>query len=370
MKLKTSIAIVCMAMFALTACNEDDRPPKGETASFFIQIENPDNMSRVTGGDMSTQSVEFTDGYLIFTTGNEIGKVVVITDSPGVSEVEVGDLILGTTITGVPASTTNVYLYGNLGSSLGTIGNVAIVDGSITNVETLTWILADIQNDENTVAKVPVYGKGDVAPGTSDPDRLESTFPVGPIASRLQIGTISCTDADVTKLELAGIYINGFYHTMYANSTFEATNMVDHGIDVNQYSETGYTAYSTMKDIISPEIDLGTGDATPGADLFWAYNFFPAEMPHIVLHFATIEATGGVSASNKYATVAKYSTTGDGDPTKMVETAEAAKVYSLNIVITDYETQITDLPESDSEVIGHVKISMVNWTGVGLYPEW
>lgn len=365
------MAIVCMAMFTLTACNEDEGTPKGEKTSLFIQIgKSADNKSRATGADMSDADVIFTSGYLIFTTGDKIGRVVDIKASPsGADEVAVSTLESGTEITGVPASTTNVYLLGNLGTSHADIGT-AIASGSLATVESETWTLANIQNSANTVADVPVYGEGVVSPGIANPDRLESTFDVGPVGARLQIETISCSDTEVTKLELKGIYINGFYHSMDVDAGFEASYMVNNGIDISKYPATGYATYTTMSDILTTAVDVKAASATPGTDLFWAYNFFPAQMPHIVLHFASLEATGGVSVTNKYATVAKYSTTGDGDPTKMVTTALPGSVYTLSIDISDYETQITDLPESNSEVVGHVTINIIDWTGATIYPEW
>lgn len=366
------MAMTFIASLAVMSCKQDDNRPEGETASVYIKIEKAGDRSRATGADMSTREVEFTDGYLIFTTGNEIGRIITITDAAsGDDQVSVSTLEAGATIQEVPAATTHVYLYGNLGGSLAGMGTALTVGGSMATVNALTWVLADIQNGTNDVDIVPVYGDNSVAPDPAEQGRLKATLNVGPIASRLQIGTIKCTNTDVTKLELAGIYINNYYHSMKADHSFEDGYLVDHGIDVSKYPSGGYTSpYNTMSDVFAPAKDLAAGDATAGTDRYWAYNFFPAHMPHIVLHFTALETTGGVTATSKYATVSKYSTTGDGDPTKMVANAQAGYVYTLDIDITDYETQVTDRPESNSTVIGHVTITVIDWEGEVIYPEW
>ncbi|NDV60010.1 hypothetical protein [Bacteroides sp. 519] len=371
MKIKTIFATAIVAMLALSSCSNDEETSQGvdETQSFFIQIGKPGIKNRAEGANMDATQVSFTDGYLIFTSNDKIGRVIKIVETASAAdEITVSDLETGTVIGKIPANTKNVYLYGNTGAL--DIASVAVENGSLSNVEALMWELTDIQNTENNVAKVPVYGKGDVAPGTTNPERLESKFNVGPIGSRLQIGEISCTDANVEKLELAGIYINSFYHSMNAANSFDDTNLVDYSIDKAKYSAaTGYASYLTMKDELSPVVDIKPGAAKPtGTGNFWAYNFFPSTMPHIVLHFASLKVTDKAEVTNMYATVAKYSTAATGGTA--VATAEAGYVYTLNIDISDYENQISDLPESSSSVMGYVDIDIINWQSKTIYPEW
>lgn len=372
MKIKTILATAFVTMLAFSSCsNHEETPQTGsETRSFFIRIGKPDVATRLEGADMSAQTVTFTDGYLIFTAGDKIShRVKIVAGTAGTDEVTVTELEAGAVINNIPANTKNVYLYGNLGSSLSGIDAASVKNGSLTNVESLVWTLGNIQNAANNVAGVPVYGKGDVAADPANPDQLRAEFNVGPIGARLQIGEVSCTDTRVEELKLAGIYINSFYHSMNANSTFKAADLVDYGIDKTQYLITGYATYPTMSDILTA-VDLVQGAAKPATTgNFWAYNFFPSTMPHIVLHFASIKV-GGVETTDVYATVSKYSKMETGGAGNEVTTAEAANVYTLNVKITDYENQISDLPESNSSVVGTVKINIINWQGNTIYPEW
>ncbi|MDH6341936.1 hypothetical protein M2480_000599 [Parabacteroides sp. PFB2-12] len=373
MKTKTIFSMLIIALFAFVSCSKNDVPPGNrDTKSFYIQIRKASEKSRAEGADMSDQEVNFSDGYLIFTTADDIGRVIrIVASNAGDKQVLVSQLEAGVEIENIPASTTHVYLYGNLGESLSGIAAAAIEGGSISTVEALTWGLGDIQNETNDVAKVPVYGKGDVAPGEEETDRLESRFDVYPVASRLQIGEISCSDDErVTKLTLSGIYINGFYHSMDADNTFLDTYLVDNGIDMTKYPATGYEDYPTMSDV-GLATDLMDEAATPTlTDGYWAYNFFPATMPHIVLHFTELEVGGEAVSGNKYATVSRYSTSPEGGEENVFTTALAGYVYTLNIDITDYEQQLSDRPESSSSVIGYVIINIIDWQGVTLYPEW
>lgn len=373
MKIKTILTAACVVMLAFASCNQggalqDD--DKGETKSFFIQIEKPVKPSRAEGPDESAAEVAFADGILIFATGDHIGRVVrIVSGTPGDGEVTVTQLEAGIEIGEIPASTSHVYLYGNLGGAISGISTAAVVGGSMTDVAELTWLLSNIQNAANDVSQVPVRGEGTVAPGVSNPDRLESTVVVRPIASRLQIGSISCTDDRITELVLAGIYINGFYHSMDVDSTFQATYWIDNSIDKSKYPATGYVSYSGMSDILTP-VDLKeTSPVTPTADC-WAYNFFPAEMPHIVLHFSSMKVDGEEDLTNQYTTVARYSTSPEGGEGNEFTTAKAGDVYKLNITISDYEQQTSYLPESGSSVMGYVVISIIDWRESTLYPEW
>lgn len=375
MKIKAFFATSCVAVSMFTSCTQNEIAPitpTDEIKPFFIQIGKSETMSRAEGADMSTQTVTFTDGYLIFTAGDEIGRVIrIVNSNPGDNEVTVPELETGVVIDEIPANTKNVYLYGNLGSSIPGISSAARKGGSLADVEALTWTLADIQNATNDVAKVPVYGKGIVLPGTTKPERLESKFNVAPIGCRLQIGEISCTDDRVTELKLAGIYINSFYHSMDANFMFKADYLVDNGIDKSKYPAGGYTNYPTMSDILASNPDLKVKPATtPTTGNYWAYNFLPTSMPHIVLHFTDLKTTGQETATSKYATVAKYSISPNGGTGNEFVTAAAGNVYTLNIDISDYEKQLADLPESGSMVMGYVEIKIINWQGNTLYPEW
>lgn len=366
---------VLIATSFLVSCKKDGGSPGGDdkTKSVFVQIRKQGVNTRAVGGDMSTEQLVFEDGYLIFTSGDKIVRVIeIVSGTAGDDEVTVDDLETGVEIDEVPANTKSVYIYGNLGSSLSGIETEAVVDGSISAIEALVWGLSDIQNDANDVSDVPVYGKGDVAPGTgANSNRLESTVRVYAIGSRLQIGKIGCSDAAVDELTLAGIFINGFYHSMKANSTFDAGDFVDNGIDVTKYTTTGYGSYAKMLDTFSPAVDIANTSTTPSpAGSYWAYNFFPSQMPHIVLHFATMKIIGEDAVTNRYATVAKYRTSPDAGQGAEVLTALAGNVYTLDIDITDYMTQITDLPESSSNVTGYVVIDIIDWEGNDIYPEW
>lgn len=371
MKITAILATTLVAMLALTSCSKDNDVPKDETKTFFIKIGKTGEMTRAEGADMSEQVVSFTDGYLIFTTGDRIGRVIkIVAGTPGEKEVTVGALESGVEIKEIPASTTKVYLYGNLGTTVSDA--IAAVDegDSMDDVNVLVWILDDIQNAENSVDDVPVYGDGNVAPGTINPGRLEASFDVRPIASRLQIGSISCTDPLVNEMVLRGIYINGFYHSMNADGTFTPGYLVDNGIDKTKYPIGGYTDYERMSDAIASH-DIKGGAATPSTEgEFWAYNFFPGLMPHIVLHFSSVTLDGGTILADKYASVAKYSTDIDGGEGNEFTDPQPGYVYTLNIVISDYTKQIDDLPEAGSEVVGYVRINIINWQGATLFPEW
>ncbi|NDV83850.1 hypothetical protein [Bacteroides sp. 51] len=374
MKVYPILATALVAILMFVSCSKHDYAPvhnTNESKSFFIQIGKHNVTSRAEGADMSDKTVTFSDGYLIFTSGDEIGQVIkIVSTTAGDGEVTVSDLKTGAIIEGIPASTKNVYLYGNLGSSISGIASVARKGGSLASIEALTWTLSDIQNAANDVAKVPVYGKGDVVPGVSNPDRLESKFDVAPIGCRLQIGEISCSDSRVSKLTLAGIYINSFYHSMDAGFTLTPGDLVDKGINKSKYPAGGYTDYPTMSDILTP-VDLKAGAATPATtDNYWAYNFLPTSMPHIVLHFTSLEVGGQESPTDKYATVAQYSTSSSGGAGNQFSTAKSGNVYTLNIDISDYEKQVTDLPESGSTVMGYVEIKIIDWKANTLYPEW
>lgn len=373
LKIKFFLAVAAtMAMFMLTSCEKNDAPMnQDEMKSFFIKIGKSAQLTRAEGDDISDKTVTFSDGYLIFTTGSRIGHVInIVATAVEESDITVEKLEQGVEILEIPAATTNVYLYGNLGNSISGIENAAKKGNNISAVWDLVWSLSDIQNSENSVAAVPVFGKGDVAPGSVNSDRLESKFPVGPIGSRLQIGEIKCSDSNVEELKLAGIFINGFYKSMAVNSTFDGTNLVDNGIDISKYTASGYSDYTTMADIFSTAVDIRAGSATPSVKSHWAYNFFPAEMPHIVLHFTSIKANGTEVVDNKFATVSKYSTSASGGAGNEYSTALAGRIYTLNIDITDYATQVDDLPESNSSVTGYIEIEIIDWEGVELYPEW
>lgn len=360
------------AMFIMTSCERNDvKNEVVETKSFFIQIGKSDVATRAEGDNISSTTVTFTDGYLIFTAGGEINHVIdIIATAVEDEDITVTKLKNGVEIAEIPANTTNVYLYGNVENASVDFSTVAVKGGNIADVDALTWLLADIQDANNTVASVPIFGKGDVAPGEDNPDRLESKFPVRPIGARLQIGEIKCTDTNVEELMLSGIYINGFYKKMDANNTFKDAYFVDKGINVSEYSASGYSDYATMADIFSTSVDVKAAAVTPSQKSHWAYNFFPAEMPHIVLHFTSIKAGGNEITENRYVTVAKYSTSATGEAGKEYLNALAGRIYTLNINITNCETQLEDLPESNSSVSGHIEIEVIDWESIDLYPEW
>lgn len=373
MKIKSIIAMAMAAVAVFASCSKDDNdsstvPATNETKSFFIQIKQAEKLSRAEGADMSSATVSFKDGYLVFAAGDEITRVIGIVEtiSDVFNEVSVSNLKTGAEIPMIPAKTTNVYLYGNLGSSISDISSKATVGGSVAEIEKLVWTLADIQNAANDVAKVPVSGNGVVAPGavTGDTERLESKFNVKPVASRLQIASISCSDANVTEFKLAGIYINSFLHSMNVSSGYSGVFIINNSIDKSKYPTTGYAApYASMSDIISPAKDIVGAPAT-ATQGYWAYNFFPTVMPHVVLHFSSITADG-VTVTDKYVTVANYRTS-----SASLDKTEAGKVYKLNIDITDYKTQVDELPESGSSVMGYVEVDVIDWSGVEIFPEW
>jgi len=383
MKIKSFFAMALAMAVLFVSCSSEDDPVgngggDGADKSFFIQIGKQGVKTRAEGSDVAEgSSVQFADGYLVFSTNNKIGRVIKIVNNATTEEdeVNIADLETGTEIGKIPASTNKVFVYGNLGSSLNGIVGAAVKDGSVSNIEALVWALADIQNAANDVTKVPVYGNGVVSAGsvTGTTERLESKFDVAPIASRLQLGKVTCTDTRVTELTLAGIYINAYYHSMEAGRTFKPEYMLNHGIDVSKYPSTGYPSpYNTMSDILTSKPDIAISAATPSAGKFWAYNFFPAEMPHIVLHFATLKTNdeAALDVTNKYATVAKYSNVEAGGTGNEFTTALAGNVYTLNVNISDYTKQIDELPEANSSVMGYVDIDVITWKAKTIYPEW
>lgn len=360
--MRTMVAMLAV-LAAMASCSKD--PGDGganlpeDVGAVMVSVSYPSDATRAVGDKLKdSEPMKMTSANIFFTdddgviikhvgVGNENGSM-----NFTVRQIESGEGV----IKNMTNESTKCHILANFmtfreedkieGDKL----SVDLADGT-TNISTVLdnmMTLNDINDDEGSVANLPLYGVGDVKFVTEGGDPISGTSNAGlkfggmvdvklnSLATRLQIGKITATpwrqtlsgvegaavwdeesqdwleweDAgdimrtvEITEFEVQGIYINYFYGKKKLDPTEEPAGTLIDGKQGYMYympnspnykpESGGYKVYDQPEDAAVAEDDkpltlFPDPDAEDPTARVWAYNLLPGAVPHIVVRFSKV----------------------------------------------------------------------------------
>lgn len=415
MKFKAMMAVILAgAAVAFTGCAKDGGHDKGTEAngdnSIHMRIALP-NSTRAVGEHVTNNALSVKPGFIYFTAGNIIKKVVKMqaADATNSNEVKIADLTSsnGATITGVPASVDKCHIFANIPAGTQTAMAGITVGSDISAVKNLSMdVTAMYDTAENGVANVPQWGAGDVTkvnPG-ADNESFTTTVQLHAIGARLQVAKISSAniagtpEKDITSFVVEGIFVNNYYPTMHTDCTFDGITIANNGSSANDYDTAAGKAYETLGGALA-DVAFTTGLRPAGtvaapaqitlpdgstANRVWGYNVWPTDnvwtptgaaketLPHIVIRLNDIEVNGGqANAANGGYTITEprfLTVKGLKEANDAVITAiKNGTAYTFTDIVFTFDN-ITTVPE-EATINGIVKVEPIAWTEVPVKPE-
>ena len=367
--MKKILLAAVAALFAFTSCNKDvsDDVFSNETKSVYVKISGGAE-TRAVSEAIGTKPVAFNGGFIIFTNGTAITKTFTI--GTGATDIAVADLKAGTTLAGIPDYSTNVYVFGNVPSSI-TINTA----GSISDIQEMV-VTAQAQADKTTgVDNIGLYGTGGI---TLSGSVHSATFAVKPIGARVELTDLTASGS-ITGFQIDGIYINNYYPNSTLDGKIEDA-IVNNGDVVARYVG-GSTAYPSA---LTPALydyaaSGGIGvlnnkvySPTATASDIWAYNVLaPSDVPaaatdnapHVIVRLSNITTNNGiVFTTDQFLTIRLKS------GAAILAKLEAGKAYNFaSGAIVFNETNLTEKPEIKTMEV-ECEITLADWTTVPVTP--
>ena len=342
-----------VAVVALAGCTKNENVAVEDT-TVFVKISNELETKAIGDPIGSSTPIVFTDGFLFFTDG---GGVITkrYTIAPSGGDMSVTQLQSGYQITGVPSSSTQVFVVGTIpsGISVPAAGNISAVQALAISVQSQ----ADASSTK--VNRATLYGAGTVSGATA-------SLSVKPIAARVEVGSIT-GGGTVSAYKVTGIFINNYYPDSKLSGLVNGA-LVNNANDAAKYVGNGAqytTALAPIYDYNASGLPSMSGlVCSPGAGKVWNYNVMAptdaAAAPRVIIRLSDVVLGTGASAytfpSDQFLTV-KLGT---------LTSLAAGKAYNLgNIAFT--ESNLGSTPET-ATVSVTVTITTVAWTTESVSP--
>ena len=341
-----------VAVVALAGCAKNDNVAVEET-SVFVQITNGLE-TKALGDAVGTTPIVFTDGFLFFADGSGVITKRSVIGASG--DMTVTELKAGKAITGVPTSSTQVFVVGNIPAGL-----TVPAAGNISYVKDLVITVASQADGAAKVDKVTLYGAGAVS-GTS------ATLAVKPIASRVEVARIT-GGGTIQTYKVAGVFINNYYPNSKLDGTISASGaLVNNANTVANYvgGAGQYPSTLPLYDYNAGGLPTMSGLICAPAGKVWAYNVMApsdaaAVAPRVIIRLTDVVLNNGYAyTADQFLTVKLY------NGATLIPKLDAGKAYNIaNIAFT--EANLTGEPET-ATISVTVTITMTDWTTVTVTP--
>ena len=377
MKLNKLI-ILLLACFTFVACSNDQEnsepTPRKEVKSMTVNVAYQSSKLRSLDEQSQVNKYAPINSLQLIIADNTTNAIYV---NEAISKTDLDDLssqtgsngtpaekIYEKTYTGLPSTATKVYVVANLPSSIdpSSFNNLA-------NLKNAVGITFDNQNANKSAANVVIQGE-EIA--TLSGEVHNATVILIPIVSRIEIAKISLdkvtTDDQgriVNKIKtykVEAVYINSYYGGTTLSPVLQGSNIMN--------AETTGTTNQTQLEAApnyTPAVKTIIGGPLPTSkNEIVAYNFFPSQLPHILIKISDIVYDGtGLDGlpTEGWITIQKYSTDGIVEYPKP---AEKGSVYTIDEVAF---TQADLGPNPYIKTIRLIAtIKVKPWTEVALKP--
>lgn len=392
MKLTKGLFMAC-ASLALFACSNEDTPMEdnlgnGETQSIAIKLEGltTDNGGRAVQDPVTeTQTGEgvtatLTDIALLGSDGTNILYVEKLSATENSTEwAQLTSGGNGYIMHEVPGNVRQVYAIGNYAKNTTLKGWVDALNPSTTAVTNATMDAQVISAaSQQTFTDVTLYGFDDAletATGVTDSEHptnkiMAADITIAPLVSRIEIGTIQCTNLgniykDVT-LKYIGL-MNYYNQTTLGGSESVPMTITNVEEPLNQNAATeghykwGVTTDDNFKwawDAISNVKFDGSDDThTAGEGKVYAYQFIPTLVPstnfNVKIFLDATENTQTAATSPFHAVTAVINGTNNG------WTTEPGMIYKVDLKFAEENIGPWN---PDEEICINVTVTAKKWT--------
>ena len=367
--------MVCAALtLGLVSCSKEENSVNGKDKTVVLSFSQEGlqqsraastHVDASTAVVMSNARVYFVDngGAILsycaidFTAGGKNLPYDAASKTVGVDQITAAGV--GAEITAVPGSTTKVVIVGNYPSAYPTTGNI-----SQLNAATAITVQQQFDATGKGVDKVVLFGENTLTTVDAANNKYSSKVQIEPIASRIEIGTISGDFAGSTikSFTLNGIYINRYYPTMGINGVAMGT-IINNGSDAAKYNgAVGGSSYAAFDEMLadytasrlvaqgSPANKYGS-KASVGTNDVWAYNLLApvgGATPSIVVRVNNVVTNDGVTddavtyAGVKFLTIRNfYLSTAPTTPLASLDNRNVYRIKELKFA----EFHLTPNPE-------------------------
>lgn len=367
-----SLLAIATAMFGLIGCSKSDVTPIDEKEkAVFIKIEGGSDaaLSRSDASPASEETVTFNSGELYFTDAAGAITLVVSLDATAINKIT----DTGHTISNVPGSSTNIYLFGNVPS-----GVTLPVLGYVKSVQDVVYEVASQSNQEGSLKNASLEGIGNI---TYTGDKGTSSFKIYPMISRIELAGMTA-QGEISAFNVQGIFINNYYGEVAAKGAPVATSLVNNTKDIENYGGSANKYDGKLKNVVADYVDYTTTEGLGKLEGLtykpntvgnvWAYNIItPAinetevsaeDYPHIVVRLNNIELSDGAIEINepRFLTITEFKSAGEIVP------IEKGKIYRIAADVFKFkEDEITVTPEEESVDVD-VTIELIKWVAVDI----
>ncbi len=293
-----------------------------------------------------------------------------------IASINAGERLL---ILSVPSASTRFFMVANSSAS----GVTLNVPGTIATVRNTVFGIASqmTAGTAHSAEKVILAGTSDAFVRNDQTGQYETEITLAPLVARLEIGPLQAvpiaagadTPGDIKGFTVSAIYLNRFHLRSDLNPAH--TDPVDNGEAAASYSPANpHYATSRLYDN-TPTVTAVGGIAALPADKVWAYQFFPSEMPHIVIQLDKITYSNGQGGTTEtslrngatrtqYLTVQSYSFATGGEVTG----AERARIYKIDRLEFNAD-HLGDYPYHVRRLI-RATLRIADWDEETINPEY
>ncbi len=357
--MKTNYSPQLAAMIAiavlLSACNTMDENIAGvESGNVYVRVNK--HTTKSNAAPVTDPTIVFNGGFLYFASGSgQITERLTVTDdnaaltesSVGIQTLEAGVVIA------VPANSVSVYLPANVPASI-----TLPATGAYTVVEQTLLSLNSQYDGTGGVTVATLYGGSTITAPVPPAVDASAVIEVRPLASRIEISTITGGTGISGTWKVDGIFINAFDLQQYIDAERYAASFQDNQSIPGNYV-SGTTGYPTADNGLYYDYNtagigsLSTNVYAPAtAGNVWSYNLFAGLLPHIVIRLT------GITGYNdpQFLTVRTYQT-GTGTP---ITVFERGKIYRIPTIAFDAD-DLSEVPEPILQDVA-VTVNLIDWT--------
>lgn len=369
-KFKYLTLVATFLLLGLSSCSNNEAgetPDNSAPKNIFLKIKRGASAATPvldTEGPLGAAPVTFASGDLYF--ASSAGVILAhrsITSTPsGEDDIDLAELLeTGVSITGLPGSTTAVYLVGNT-TGLPTAGSISSVKTKMLEV-----------TSQSNIEAVNLYGE-DTSLNPTGPNTYQADIALAPTVARIELTDITATGY-ITGFEVDGIFVDNYYSKAQVSQSVTNEYLVYSHTNAELFTDNS-TAYPSaltpaIYDWYTPALiavgtPLAVAPSTEGS--VWSYNLFATNtgstMPHIVIRLSNIETSNDVTFSSpQFITIRGLKEDGT-----VLGGIKAGHVYNIGEGVLRFGGEDLN-PEPNKETIDvEVSVTLSDWTSVDVTP--
>ncbi|MFV0418895.1 MAG: hypothetical protein ACK5KT_09220 [Dysgonomonas sp.] len=364
--------LVTFLLLGLSNCSNNEEIDGGgsnEAKSIYLKITSESPLTYGDGVPVSNATpVVFSSGYLYFT--NASGAILAyytLTSSDtdidtGGTNIKLGDIQLGKTISNLPGQVSAVHVVGN-SSGLPTTGNISAVKA-----------VALQASSQGTLSSVNLYGTNTLTLVSGN--NYTCAITLKPTVARIELTNITSSGV-ITGFQVDGIFIDNYYSQATVGGTVVVGNLVNNGSVAATFTDNSL-AYPTaaktfLYDYYSSGLIAQTKIAKPATSgNVWGYNLFgntagsgSFAVPRIIIRLSNITTSDASTyTSPQFITVKGLKSSGTS-----LTSLDAGKIYNIGAgALTFKESDLAPIPNV-SAINVTVTVTLATWSVVAVTPE-